>query len=351
MRYKFVAVYHLLGISPPPDDQEQIIAEYSSTNAKGFIAYNLDKHLFEIDRATAVGNSLLKNLFGQAGEESIEKKLESEINDIQNNRNKNTGKGVFLIFEATGETDSFNPRTERELPDFIIAMDGINKQPIRAQYQHSIRGLLSSFSVSSKNFCGVKKVTDGVIFFNKDNKPVYSISFNMSGKAIVSTSLNTKMLKSIKYFAKVFEDDKNLESVARLLSQSLNEESDELLSFLSIFSAIEIFVNKNFEFYKKCILVDNNKLNKSFMRFLKDAQKDERDKFTLVEKFSIISFDLSPDNVENYFKEFKPIKDVRDDLVHGKDISIPLLPTKDAQKLLRELLSLHIKKIYESTSS
>ncbi len=66
-------------------------------------------------------------------------------------------------------------------------------------------------------------------------------------------------------------------------------------------------------------------------------------KYRLVDKFSVISFELSPDSSKDDIKNFEEIKDIRDKFMHGNDIDISNLPTNDTMKLLRKYLKLLIE--------
>ncbi len=347
MQYKYVAVHKLIGITPPAGGEEQVLVEYPAINAKSFITYDVESHLLELDKASVIGFLMLKGLFGPATKGTFEERLAHELEELKEKRKKDVGQDVFVIFEAEGEVESFEPRSERENPDFIIAIDGAPKQPIRSKYQAPINGLLASFALGSDQICGVKKVTDGVIFFNEDGKPVYSYTFDMTGKAIVSTGLKEDSITFVINNAKALGKHQQLVDSARLLSRSLDEGSDDLQSFLSVWAGLEIFVSKNFKEFEE---VSFKKLSggnappapTKFLQRIKDVMKD---KYRLADKFSVVSFELSPDTSEGDIKRFEEIKDVRDKLMHGHDIAVSSLPTEDARKLLRKYLKLHAQRI------
>ena len=50
---------------------------------------------------------------------------------LRDKRKNNTKNGVFAIFEANGEVESFNRQNVKELSEFVIAIEGADKQPIR----------------------------------------------------------------------------------------------------------------------------------------------------------------------------------------------------------------------------
>ena len=257
------------------------------------------------------------------------------------------GQGVFVVFEAEGEVESFEPRNKREMPDFIIAIDGAPKKTIRSKYQAPINGLLASFALGSDQICGVKKVTDGVIFFNEDGKPVYSYTFEMTGKAILSTGLKEDSITFVMNNAKALGKHQLLVDSARLLSRSFDEGSDDLQSFLSVWAGLEIFVSKNFKEYEEVAFkkLSGGSAAAELTKLLQHIKNVMKDKYRLTDKFSLVSFELSPETSKEDIRRFEDIKDIRDKLMHGHDIAISSLPTEDTRKLLRKYLKLHAQRI------
>lgn len=347
MQYKYVAVHELIGITRPAGGEEQVLVEYPAINAKSLITYDVESHLLELDKASVIRSLMLKGVFDPTTKGTLEERLTHKLKELKEKRKKDVGQGVFVIFEAEGEVKSFEPRNEREMPDFIIAIDGAPKQPIRSKYQAPINGLLASFALGSDQICGVKKVIDGVIFFNEDGKPVYSYTFDITGKAIVSTGLKEDSITFVINNAKALGKHQQLVDSARLLSRSLDEGSDDLQLFLSVWAGLEIFVNKNFKEFEEVAFKKLSGGNAppaptKFLQHIKDVMKD---KYRLADKFSVVSFELSPDTLEGDIKRFEEIKDVRDKLMHGHDIAVSSLPTEDARKLLRKYLKLHAQRI------
>lgn len=347
MKYKYVAVYKLIGVTRPAGGEEQVLVEYPAINAKSLITYDVDGHLLELDKASVIGFLMLKGIFGPASKGTFEERLAHEIEELKKKREKDLGKGVFVVFEAEGEVESFEPSNKREMTSFIIAIDGTPKKPIRNKYQAQINGLLASFALGSDQICGVKKVTDGVIFFNEDGKPVYSYKLELAGKAILSTGLKEDTINFVINNAKALGKHQLLVDSARLLSRSFDEGSDDLQSFLSVWAGLEIFVSKNFKEYEEVAFkkLSGGSAASELTKLLQNVKNVMKDKYRLTDKFSLVSFELSPETSEEDIRRFKDIKDVRDKLMHGHDIAISSLPTKDTRKLLRKYLKLHAQRI------
>ncbi len=349
MRYKFIAVYQLIGVSRPVDAKEEVLAQFPSMEARALLAYDLDGHLFEFDRELAARIWNLKKIFNNAGKGRFEEEVTDEMEKLRDSRKNNTNNGVFAIFEADGEIESFNRRNEKELSEFIIAIEGADKEPIRDQYQTPINGLLTSLTLGLEQISAIKLMTDGVVFFNDKNKPVYSLNMNSSAKMTVSTPLVATDLDFVRKNTRTLSKHQNLVNSSHLLIKSMDEKSDELLSFLSVWAGLEIFVNKNFRAYETS-LFEKMKIGEKTsvpLRFLERIKGVMKDKYRLLDKFTIICFELSPDSVDEDIIKFDSINQNRNKLFHAGKVDISSLPTENTQKLLRKYLKLHMTQIRE----
>lgn len=348
MLYKYITAYQLIGITPPSDGKEQLLVEYPSGNAKAWITYDLDDHLYESDRASVTGSLMLKKFFGQTDEGDSEAEVIRQLTNFREKRKREVENGVFVVFEAIGEVESFSPRVGREFFDYMVSIGApegaVPKKKIKEKYQAKINALLASFALNADQICGIKKLKDDVLFISDHGKYIYSYSIIAGGKVTVTSPLQNDIIDFVSEAVKSLEKHTQLDSTTRLLVKSLDEESDELLSFLSSWSALEIFVKKIFKNYEKSafeklIKGGNPKIAPKFLQRIGKVMKD---KYGLTDKFSLISYELSPDSAESDIEKFEHTNAKRNKLMHGENVIISSLPTNDARYLLQKYLKLHI---------
>lgn len=343
MRYKYISAYQLIGVTPPTDGEEQLLAEYSSVDAKAWITYDLDSHLFESDRASVVGSLILKKFVGQAREGNSEEEVKRELAEFQEKRKKEVENGVFVVFEAIGEVESFSPIVGREFFDYMVSIGAPEgaapKKQIKEKYQDKINALLASLVLSLDQVCGIKKLKDDVLFINDQGKYVYSFDILGGGKVTITSPLKEDIIDYVRNNAESLGKHKPLDSPTRLLAKSLDEESDELLSFLSAWSGLEILLGKIFkQIVSQIIGRGQPTISPNFLKRLSGKKYNN-----LEDMFSLVSFELSPSSADDDFEKFDRIKNIRDKMVHeGKDVAISSLPTKETQKLLRKYLKLYL---------
>ena len=133
---------------------------------------------------------------------------------------------------------------------------------------------------------------------------------------------------------------------ARLLSRSIDEDSDDLQSFLSVWAGLEIFVSKNFKEFEEAAFkkLSGGNTPSAPSRFLLRIKAVMKDKYRLTDKFSFIASELSPDSSEEDIESFERIKEVRDKLMHGHEITVSTLPTEETRKLLQNYLKLRVQR-------
>lgn len=344
MQYRYIVVFQLIGVVRPSVDMEGSLMELIAAGVRGRLTGDLDSLPPEIDQSTAAGNLLLQGFVGQGGDGTPEARLAQEVAELRQRRRKEAGEGAFLVIEAVGEVNDFDPQPQRDLPDFVLAIDDAPKKDIRARYESAIHGLLAALAIASEHLCGVKKLVDAVTFVREDGKPLFCFTFSGSANAYVSSPLSQDAVARITRNAKTLSRHQSLVDAARLLSRSLAEDSDPLLSFLSVWSGLEIFVNKNFKDYESRVL---ERLSAGTPppvppRVVERIRAVMSDKYRLSDKFSVISGELADSNLEQDQAMFESIKLFRDKLLHGEDLPLANLPINDAKRLLRKYLRLHL---------
>lgn len=344
MHFRYVVGFQLIGVVRPSADMEGAVIELSAPGARGRLTGDLDSLPPEVDQATAAGSLLLHGIFGQGRGGTPEERLAQEVEDIRQRRRKESGEGAFLVVEASGEVENFEPQPQRDLAGFVFAIGDAPKKEIRARYEAVIHGILGALAIASEHLCGVKKLVDVVTFVRQDGKPLFCFTLSGSANAYVSSPLSKDSIVSTLRDAKTLSHHQSLVDVARLLSRSLAEDSDPLLSFLSVWSGLEIFVNKNFKDYERRVLerLSIGSPPPVPSRVVERIRSVMSDKYRLSDKFSVISSELADLSVEQDQATFDAIKLVRDKLLHGEDISLASLPTTDAKRLLRKYLRLHL---------
>jgi len=340
MEYIYTIAYKIDGLSLRAGAEEIVISE--SDKAQVILCANTSKYSIHSDRGLAVGTMMLKGLTGKSGEGEFEERLEIAVNSIKEERAKKYASGPFVVFSLGGETEVDLSKPTKDVGQFVIAFDAVDKERIKESYNEFINQHLTSlFLVAERDF-RVNKVFEG-FHLEKDGKVFYSYAFSGSATVTVSNPLTDEIAKKLDDYFVTLNKNAGFDDICRLLVRASSEQSDKLRSFIFAWTALEIFFNKTFRLYEQKFLEKHTidslpVLAQHFFKRLRDVMKG---KYSLRDKFIVIVSMLS-DDAEDDLQQFVNAKKFRDKLLHGEDIEENELPINDVIRLVRKYLTLHL---------
>lgn len=348
MHYTYKAAWSVVGgINLPAGAQP--IELYSSERYRFALTRDVDELLADIDRASAVGRLMLKSLFGQRGTSQLPDALEAEINEIKAERAKKIGSQAVLFVEANGDIDAEITGQTQEHEDFIVTFDAIDKQLVRQAHRSDIEAMKLAVAFESSVPSRFAMLSEGMYLTDGAGKPIYSISFSMSGEASVSSGISSEGVERITTRYALLQQADDMESVQRLVSQMADFGSDRLKAFLSGWAALEIFIAKSFKIYEQAFLSPLTNAGQPTLRerFLDRIRGVMKDKYRLTDKFVAVTavlFPSAPDSeIQNDIKKFSQLKGLRDSIFHGDEFAEKDLPVHDLAALLRKYVLAHIE--------
>jgi hypothetical protein len=345
MRYEHISAFQIFGLTHDPAMGDVEIYRSDDHLIRAIFTSDVNGHGYIVDRGRSLGLFMLRGFAGQGKQEDFAIALEKEIKAIQEQRCKDTGASVILLISITGEIDTTLNGPTRTINDFTFGIDLIDKEAIKASHRNTISAIVSAACLSIDPPTDVRRLLDDVCLKDDDDKCIYSISFSMSAEGYSSRKVTDEIVGSVSLQAKDLLKIGDLSRVTRLLLMTSDKRNDRLRSFLTGWSALEIFVNKTFPFYeqelKKRITGDDTP--PGTVRYL-DRIKDalDRGKYSLLEKFTVIAACLGGNIIEADIDLFKKLKDVRDDFFHKQEIAENNLPTADLRSLLSRYLRAHV---------
>ena len=343
MEYRYVSIFRISGIKLPSGMSEVVIVNNTSTGTKITLQSDIDQCCFVLDRGAAIGTMMLQSFFCGEKAGSLVNRTDKEIKHIREERRRRFGAGPFVVFEFSGETEACTSSRFRDLGEFVVSYDLIDKKKIRNHFEKEIDQLLMAFFLVVEQDYEVKKVKDGIYLLDESGKIWYSFTFTISGKAVVSKPFDNTSLCNLSEYSHSLSKTVDLKNVYRLLVQSTDKDIDNLRSFLFSWIALEVFINKMFKEYEKRFFKTYivSKMNSSAQTLFNRLKKVMKDKYNPKDKFIVISACLS-DEPEKDLEEFVSAQKVRNKLTHGVRIDESNLPTEKIILLLRKFLQNHL---------
>lgn len=331
MNYKYELIYQVQGLSIPSVEGEVILLEDSTHSFKAFLSNNLDNYCADIDKSAVIGNMLLGGLGGRT--------FDSHLEETRNQRNERYKTPPFLVIQAFGDDSSFILKNNTDKGDYILCIQNETGNFSKGQYQYLINSVVSSLCITFDTFYKVKEVGETVVYYNDDEKPIHNVVFSCYGTGFSSREVLDTDIERTKTCSSILSEKESFNTVCRLLVQSVDSKNDALLSYLSVWTALEVFVNKSFKLNKQKLIASMTErgLDEPF------REEIEKDKFSLMSKFNMVCLYLSSQDECSDVESFRGLKDTRDKLFHGDEIDLKGLPIFETQNLLRKYLSIYVQ--------
>ncbi len=347
MKFCYTAVFSIEGLTRDSTQGEKLLVVDSAVGLRAILTSQPDSYTFDGDQSLAVAGLMLRAIFNsEPTEPEFKQRVARAVEELRAAREKEFGGSPFLVVICEGEVASFNPSHERDAEDFMICFDGVDKSEIRARFRDKLNAVLLSVVSEAESVIGVRRLTEPVVFFQEDGKPVYSYTHSVRGVgAFVSGPLDDSRVAAIGDMYRLLSANTTLQRVQRLIISSFETENDPLRSFLAAWSAFEIFVNKVFgayeaEFFDNMLEEGHPEVQRKYLKRIRDVMKD---KYRLADKFAAVSFKLSPEMGDQDLKTVLQVKNVRDELSHGESVDEATLPVKAIRDLASKYLRLHLE--------
>jgi hypothetical protein len=347
MKFRYISAFSLKGLNHDTATGDRPLVSDPDAGFSAILTSAPDQHLVEADRRLAMGNAMLKAIFNSETlpADVAKSDFTPVVDRIRAERRTRVAGNPVLVITVEGDVPSMEPAVAKETQDFVLWIDGPDKETFQGPIEHRVTALLNSLLSVSGSLSGISRVTDAVIYYRADGKPIYAYTFT-SGRvrAYISRRLSADQELAICERYRVLVADAELSRVQRLIRSSLETEEDVLRAFLAAWSALEIFVNKVFRSYQDALFqrMAQGRPLRAEERFLKRTQDVMSDKYRLADKFAAISMQLSPDTADDDLVILESVKKLRDSLSHGESVEEAGLPVDATRALANRYLCLHL---------
>ncbi len=347
MRYTYISAWSVVGGVSLPHDCSTIEL-FCNDTSKFLLTCEPDDYLASLDRGLAIGLLMLRGLVGQGESSEFDDRLNAELDGLREERKKKIGNTAVLVFTATGEIQAPVAGPSREYKDFIITFDAVDKVSLRRKHRADVQAMKLALALEGNSGSKFSSLADGVYLTDESNRIIYSFSPSFGlADVFVFAGLTQEIQSRVSNRYRALRRDSSLEQVHRLFSEMSDRDNDRLRVFLSGWAAFEILISKTFKIYEQEFLsplrgAGQPNLRDRFLKQLRDVMKG---KYRLMDKFLVVSSVLFPDaddtTVEQDYQHFKKLKELRDAIYHGNEVSEKDLPVTELSMLLRKYISAH----------
>jgi hypothetical protein len=265
--------------------------------------------------------------------------LNEHIADIKSRRGSSSDPAV--VFEARGEVEANLEGPGRELDRFEIRWDVFDKDALRASLASAVSASLTAIRISSNMGCKFESLGDGAYLIKADGRTLHSFTAKMGTPTVyVSRGLDETMKGLVPRLVSGMLRQPEICNVAALFAMALEQKSDRYKGFVTAWSALEILTGKLFRRYEDTLVAKLEGASNApgLKSYLDRVQEVMNGRYTLVDRFIVLSIFLGGDQAAEDIARFKACKEIRDKLFHGKQIPDRELPIDDVFGLLDKYL-------------
>ncbi|MGH7429801.1 MAG: hypothetical protein ACREJ4_15805 [Candidatus Methylomirabilaceae bacterium] len=251
------------------------------------------------------------------------------------------------MIEARGDIQAVLKEPVREVGDFVLCFDALDKKVLSAALQPRIASVLAAVRIGGAGSYELRRVGSGSYLLDPDGKVIHS--FSLEGgevTAYVSYPLREEQVVRVQEDIELILANQQLTRAIQLFAHSLDRDTDALRTFLSAWSAMEIMIGKIFPSYQARLVSEFAKVSTrpGLTRYLERIADIMKDKHSLGDKFAVVSIFLDEQDQSGDIARFGRIKEIRDRLAHGEEVPDASLPNRDLQALFEKYFRRHLRR-------
>lgn len=345
MRYTHILGYSIEAIPASSLEQDVVLLNLDSINTRVILTSNPESHFYIIDRGLALILMMMTGGFNQHDSHKFASRLEEKIEQVQRSWKEDASNHAVLVVEVSGEVEADVQEPLKDFGEYVLCFNAVDKDLFRIMDEDIITGIVASLSLAIGMTQKIENLRDASFLIDENGKIIYTTSPSVNPiEVTLSRPMRDEIVHLAESYASTLVFQTELATVARLLIQSLDRRADNLKAFISGWTALEIFTNKVFKEYEGRFIdeLQPSSTPSGPKELLDRISKVMKDKYTLTDKFNLISYFLGRHSSSQDLGTFKEIKRIRDGLLHGGIGDVNQLPVSKLHKLLLKYLSEHL---------
>lgn len=347
MRYTFLSAHAVQGIAHPIGEADVLLFRDPSKGIRVFLTADAVTHLYFLNRHLALLSMMLRAMISSPLAADFSEVLVAETAKVARQRSDSIGTDPAVIVKISGEVEAAIPDNAREIQDFIVCFDAFDKKALKTRLVSQVSAVLTAVRIGTGDPLEFRQISDGSYLTTDDGRVVHSASAEAGAPGVyVSPRLTEEQKQRIEADIPLALGAGSLERVLRLHAQSLGKALDNYRAFVAAWTALEILVAKLFPKYHHLLAGDLRTLRPSpgLHAYLDRVASVMADKYSLADKFAVLSVYLDDLGVQDEVAKFRELKGFRDRLSHGEEIDETALPTGDVQSLFDKYLRNHLRR-------
>jgi hypothetical protein len=353
MEVQYLSIHRVVGIIGLPNETDVELLPSTDTDARALLTVKKEPYYLHMRRCCAFGTMLASafvpqpNVMPSQPESNVRTRFDAAFSRTTISEDLNFDKPL-LVIEVSDTVESVKSErlSDLDLEDFGFGLELFEQGPLEERAKEALEAAAAGLALAMPVGTTSTIETVGNVAYliePKTKKLLYSIKPSVSASHRSYSSMTEGMFDEATAYARSLRKEPTLETVARLLSQSM-QATDTLQAFLTAWAGLEVFIDKTFkDTYEPQIYTKLGAAAASaatpFIKRLRDVMKGN---YNTRDKFVVIASALDEHDADTDIELFKKLKDTRD-RVHQMNFVRVSLPTDATRDLLRKYLRLHLK--------
>lgn len=351
METHYLSIYRLPGVIGLPDNADVTIIPAGSDGARAILTLQKDEYILHLRRRAALGMMMPAAMFALSGSQEPSQRVtpterfhaafaRAQVND-------GTGE-VLLVIEVIDRVQSPSLGHLIDVGEIGARIEIFDDEPLAIRAEKALRTAFAGLSLALPDHTTDSMVMMGSAAFAIEpdtDRLLYSLKIQASASMTSATNLGRDAAQNAAAMAQALQSTTDLQNTVRLLSQSSKGHIDQLMAFLSAWTALELFIQQAFKstYEPRLHALFEKAAPSSASRFLERMRDVMNDKYNIRDKFVAVASALDEVGAEADIVHFAQLKKRRDDFAHAMKDDPTTLPADATRDLLRKYLRLHLR--------
>jgi len=325
LRFTYTSSHTVQGINQAADGAKELLVDSPEQGVRVTLPRDPHAALRRVTRAKALLNMMADGKLAPPLPDDFKDTLLRYMTDIENfRRSKIKGHEAVVVVEVIGDIDVAFDKYYREIDDFALAYDAVNKDSLRAMARPKVSAALVGLRMGTAVPCRFETIDTGIYLSDAEGKTVYPFTFEVGAVDVYTSGpLRDDQFDEAATFTALTIESASLQRPIHLHAQALGEQKDKVRAFLDAWNALEILIRKIFPYYRDKLSDELRGVSDApgLHSYLERVAEIMKDKHSLLNDFEVVSVYLDHEKGQHDLDQFKRLKKIRNDLMNRPGIS------------------------------
>ncbi len=193
MNYIYTIIYRFEGISDTNLVEDKVVCKDDVIGITVLLTKDINRHCIYIDTGLACAGLILRGMLADDKLQKLPEAIKVKLQKIQESRRQKKKSGAYVVIIIKGNEElNIDKKLHKEIDQFHICFDAIEKDSLRNQHKEKVHSIVSSLSMCTDPAYHAERISSGIHFVDDNGKPLYSFTVQ-GGRARVILAKHVDM--------------------------------------------------------------------------------------------------------------------------------------------------------------